>query len=1347
MIKTIKSTNGSFSKLGNLQVQPVSKLARKVNDVVKKVSLSTDQEPVEIRTLTHSETELKVNQHDSLQKIVTSLTSDKNFLLTPFETSKNNILPSFSNNLEPHNVQNRLIDLTSNIKKFEPYEELTGISRERPEIIMLTDFQPLFNNDVSQVYPSNIRHVENANVSLNMTDVGKLADLHVMSTQLQRANSVQVVKNLRINFENVKRVLVDQHSAFEKSVDSLRDTANFLLGLVRNLDRLKLNLDLRDSIHVVDPRAIVQNHVQFTKINTTTTSNVLSDIVGNYLPTSYSVSELLARFGFNEENIKSRFSSTKIWVQLLLEMNDLFRYHSLELIDAESSVNRTDNNASKLTKSNNAHFSIRKTLTDLPQSSDLSTIKPQQITATINKLNQTWRVLYLDAKFKSFESRIAALTNFLTKEYRYSYGLSFQATQKTLSEQYNYTVQSNNAQVFDAVLGATVNNISEYPALQTNSLINISHRKPGTNTSVLTFETKYLDADTGTLVPGAVFYVDAALKTDGKNFDTSRIDELSDIFESSYKSFNVIVNDLNVLATPVYEPTDKTKTQYSSILSSPVNFIKDVIKHLVNERTGETLKSMIDDNLGSVYSYANTNENVKSLLFLLTLAKITRQYNHVVPFFHVGTEVPDNTPLCDSLVEKIILALETNVPATTVNTSNQATVDQFFQIDKKFVTITRDSIRTALKSGTALTIFVEQIMKQVMTAFFENDRALVNKQTRFNGHLDTTMLMIAFDIIVQMISKLNNQSLVSVTRGHTIQTNGVLTFNVSKTSINHRASMNEIVTRLEKEVALTHGCVYAILNTLQKLSNSFKNHSNYLKSRPAVSKLQEITEIVGDTTLVNLLMNEQQIMMLSSAIYDLVERLTQQAPSDRDDDYDDDHEFKTLDDSVVLPKLKTLLYGFFGTPEYASLRGYNKKILSVGIPLGFVSKIKQHVNLRNQKTSTLVNNKQSDVINVVVYKVDLQNSDIIYKPKKILFELSRFVVRNDKHFLDTPEQPTVNDILRAIPTRDFGEDASFSPDPTYWVSGIDDLAAGLKTSFSSDSYSFLSDSEKRSIINNHVTSYMLELYVKLISGISLADYQFDVIEPSIHVNSDIVKLLTENHISNTMNVFAVEKKSSDEQRPTGGVLFSSTTKRRLNTINQRLSNTTGTPGVVSNTSQFSNVQARSQVKTPDEQRASTKNSVAGLATISKQNVPVVLHGLRTISNLAHTLTPLSDTASTSKKLISPKQFDRVFNITVDPDEFEIDYDKTVATPQGKLALEQMIKRGDIIPTTELYLSRNLIDKLTGDLQTNPVGRAFSQNRGSTDHSLFRYRDRDKKHGDLAFEKYFTTVETYTGENK
>jgi hypothetical protein len=118
---------------------------------------------------------------------------------------------------------------------------------------------------------------------------------------------------------------------------------------------------------------------------------------------------------------------------------------------------------------------------------------------------------------------------------------------------------------------------------------------------------------------------------------------------------------------------------------------------------------------------------------------------------------------------------------------------------------------------------------------------------------------------------------------------------------------------------------------------------------------------------------------------------------------------------------------------------------------------------------------------------------------------------------------------------------------------------------------------------------------------------------------------------------------------------------------------------------------------------------------------IVKNDAKTVSGLTHEMSTVSDPLSLSRRLLMPKQFDRVFHMLVDPDDFEIDINRTCRTTYGQQALAALQAMGDVVPI--------------------PVSSAESQKQGqTTSQERLRLRPRDHGAGDISFEKYIVTIE-------
>lgn len=1294
MIRTLRAANGASARVGHVQVQsnndaiasrPVRSLSGSPSAGALQGSQATIRTPVFERG-----DDGNVNiVNDSLEGITARLVSGRG-TLPSYHSEFNTLTPGRSEPTRSATLRPMAA------RKFEPYERLTGISHDRPEIVMLTNFLPLFND-------AERTNVPITDVDARLTDAGAFIDTHLQARHLRHSDATRLVRNLRTNFERVKRELEKRRKDFDRSVDSLSDTSNFLLELVRSNGRIKAQLDLRDDTHIVDPGEVIRNYsMLFSTLGDA--SNALLGHAVLYLPPTYSIVDALVKLGYASESVKNVFSSTKVWLQLLVELDGIVRSHSLEFIDADHTAQRRDNNPAHITRSSVKRFNINSQLETLPDLGVLSGVNVNQLPSSVSTIRQAWSSLYTNVLFRSDEAHIAGLINVLSKEFRYSKGLSSGDVQRTLTEHFGYAVQpTGNGAAFDHVIGRAGSSIAEIPTRRTNSLANVASSRPAPDTAVLTFESKYVDGDSGTLTPGGSYYVDRVLRGDGSRFDVSGIDELAATFGDAYKNFGVIVEGLNLLVARVDDPYDGTYAKFASILSSPVDLAKHVLHRIVDERTGRAHSRIANDNLGAVYSYAATNDRVKSALFLYTMVKITRTYNPVIPFFHAPLLQGDNTPLADALVSVIVTTLENSVSQSLAGVKLSS--ERFNRLPLLSV----ETVKAALKVGTQVSSFVESIMQTVLLAFRRGDEAMIDRRTRFGGHVDTMIMMVAFDMVLRMLARYDDQTIVAVLTGQSTITQGTSTFVVSRTNAEHSTSMNDLITRLEREVALTHQTVYAVLNTSKKLHESLRNYSNYLNSPSSEEKLRTVSRLLNDPSLVRMLMSEQQITLLAATTQDLVDRVSQVGSSitdadvDGDGDFDADDELKVLDDSVVSPRLRDAVFGAFGDPAFTSRKGYNKKLMTIGVPLGFAERLKQRVSTSNLKRTTFVD-KQSDIVRIAVYKVDMQNSDIVYLPVRFLFELSRFPVRNDRAYLSVPDSPSFDDVIASIPTRDFGERRSQNGDPHYWPSSPQNAG---KLAFD-ETYAFLTNAEKDEIVRNHVMSYLCEVYIKLLTGIGVGDHNYDVVDRPNEPDVGFVKMVTDHFIERAADSFASSTGQGRSKRSmSGGVLFS----------------TTASP---ERSSKFSYA-----VPTKTLEASRTRPLRSNVSTVSHRNASTVLHGLRTISAFSRMLTPMSTVDSVTRRIVSPKQFDRVFNVVIDPDDFEIDYAATTATPHGKQSLEQLIRVGDVVRD----------DSSRGT--TAGFRRASDRSALERSTGRYRFRDRDRTQGDIAFEKYFVSVETYS----
>ena len=127
-------------------------------------------------------------------------------------------------------------NMTVSNKKFTPYESLTGISQERPEIILSTDFEPLFMSDVSN------------SQTIRQTSAHQLFDMQ-MFLRIMRHYNVRTMMASAAQSQNMKKVLSARANQFEYALQQLNTTTNSLYSMIMKLENLKSSLDLRSSLY------------------------------------------------------------------------------------------------------------------------------------------------------------------------------------------------------------------------------------------------------------------------------------------------------------------------------------------------------------------------------------------------------------------------------------------------------------------------------------------------------------------------------------------------------------------------------------------------------------------------------------------------------------------------------------------------------------------------------------------------------------------------------------------------------------------------------------------------------------------------------------------------------------------------------------------------------------------------------------------------------------------------------------------------------------------------------------------------------------------------------------------
>lgn len=1111
-------------------------------------------------------------------------------------------------------------------KRYSPYEKLAGISIEVPELISTFSFEPI------------VKHGNNN--SSTKTPAGLYVDDQITMRELQLQNVISFLSKVSSD-QDVEKTLKDRFQEFYKTLyETQLDTA-LLFDVIIQIERTKSYLDLRNDVHKVDPSQVAASYFYFKSF-----LEAGSEIVNPIALQPFDVGDVLVQLGFNPTSVNQSYSSTKLWLQMLIEFKEIIRTHSLGLFDSISAQYKYDKSAGNLIKPTRNRFDV--SLIDTYSIDQINSLESSQIETAIKGLTVSYIAMYSGATLKSDEHQFAALANLASREYRLSKGLAKSNVQMTL-KQMGYTVVPNgNLAILDTIIGMFTDSISDVPDDVTQSLASVALQKPDNNTAVLTFEEKYVQGDNGTLTPGSEYYVESVTNLKNNQFNTEKLNNFTTIFTKAYKNFLTLSTGLNLTMSPA-DVVGSNGNVFNDPYVNPRLLFETIVRNMI-DGSGKMFPTISSDPICSVFSHARTFNglSIKSALFILVNLLINNE---------TTSNVQKNNATIDSVANHIVNYMQLSTTQGKSDFKNERTSPGVVND-----IVSREKFLAGLKGTSPALRVAVQIMKNCKI-LFESD-VLVNGHTRYSGYSDSVIMMVVFELVVGCISKYSNQKLVSY-----INDNRERSFGITRSSQSIVTSITEVATRLNREVIVNMQVVFTILNTLSKLFTSSTSLITTLENESSKNGLNKITNLLNDQTLINVLFKKQPILSLVSTFLDLSIKnvdtnnisLTQNTyvKTDSDGDYNFGDGLQVFDERFIPPKLKNSIFGVFSNDQFSTEKAINKRILTVGIPVGLTEHLQQLVDLRTTNGDDF-SDKQSDVVYVNIHKIDLKNPDIIFKPIKKLFELSRFPVRN---VLEQPNYTNFSEYIEKFPTRDFTqvyETMGNASDMQYLVPGTGQTAA-----FDDDSYSFLSLTQKREIIENTVLSYLLEKYIQLTTGFSVDERSFSFASFNKLMNDVDISMLIQSAVN-----LVISSQENNVDNGKNSVFFGST------------------PETFQQISQITNAVLTKKIN---------------LSAIQQSSIETLSQYMKTIDTMSLIQTPLIDSNIFKKKMLTPCKFDRVLSIIVDPDDFVVDTYQTYQTSEGRTALTQLIREDKFFVTTttdseqQTYYSPKPRDTKQGDI--------------------------------------------------
>lgn len=291
-------------------------------------------------------------------------------------------------------------------------------------------------------------------------------------------------------------------------------------------------------------------------------------------------------------------------------------------------------------------------------------------------------------------------------------------------------------------------------------------------------------------------------------------------------------------------------------------------------------------------------------------------------------------------------------------------------------------------------------------------------------------------------------------------------------------------------------------------------------------------------------------------------------------------------------------------PEATYSPGKQIKIFSVGIPAGFSKQLVDRVNAEEIGFNSLVA-RQGDIVEVLVYKRDLRFEDIIFKPLSFAFDMSLFVDQISIDSLQINETMHFDSLISKMNLVDYVFSSGGAPQKKLYT---------LNNIEKSDEYRYaIPDiASRRQMFKNHVVSYILDMYLSLLTGMKLDEATFIQTQSKPERSMDTkVFTMVYTYIKDIM-------------------------KKDLPAVN------------VNNITQQTVSEVVSSIIDNEELDEETKDYFRlftyGTIATNKEYVKALVN--------------------------QPKIFDRVFNVPVDISHFEVDLDATLANESGRQAWGQ-----------------------------------------------------------------------------
>ena len=637
--------------------------------------------------------------------------------------------------------------------EFVPTEQ-NGISKFRPEIISIVDFNPIYINKSNTL---------NAN--------GKLIDITYQSKLLREESLLNIIKELQSN-DVTKDTFNGIINNFKTQLDNTTKTINFYSKVVEQIETVKSGLSIKNI------------PVQYF------------DTVKFLTPIDFFNKKML----FPKTAFAS-FSDTKILYQLIHDLREIIENYSFSLFDI---TNTGRSNESSPTVINKVYKNVNL------YRFDISTIRSFDTNKNATEIK--FFTNFINALPSNIDDKIKILITILSKEIRTSKNLAKTDVKKQLFDNFK---TNNIGSPYDNILGSVGDTIFIKPvgedSISSLLLLNVNE-----NSFVLPFESKYIDNNENnkiTYIPGTSYFIDSILELVDDKFNTdpmilfinrftTKLNSAKTVIENLLELKNVnsklnpnfifkrfvqslnestngifsqkTINNDQVLITALFKAAANDKElklmlfQFlclSGIYSNSANDTKKIFENLAKELISLSSLSYLQfkDDKEKVLSLSIGKSNLFPFLNQLAKSieeKVYNLINNISGIFQESTDLQKSKPTS-------LLNVSTLVSKAVIAGVNQATITQPSKTNGNIYTYKKGAISAALidainTTTNSSTNFIKEFV-DISNAIDQEAQIQGNDETytltddsgrtRYNFLSPSTILLIIFEILHDFANK------------------------------------------------------------------------------------------------------------------------------------------------------------------------------------------------------------------------------------------------------------------------------------------------------------------------------------------------------------------------------------------------------------------------------------------------------------------------------------------------------------------------------------------------------------------------------------------------------------------